>query len=373
MIYHPKNPLTKKPFWVLLQLVLLGIILLIHHCILGPKNTFKSPPSASRRYFSVMSYNVENLFDTVHDEGKEDYTFLPLKLKKELNISHYCEKQKPGFRKTECYELNWDFNTLRHKFLNLCEVIFQVHGKGPDILILQEVENLNVLKQWNEACLHKGEYVSFEIEEGDDPRGIDVAVVSRFPTRAPSRLIRWWKETTSTQVRPTRGFLHVRLLVFDKYPVDIIGVHLPSAAAPTAVREAALEQLSKLIQSIDSHVYWIIGGDFNINVFEDSEHRLVERYLEPLGLVSHKVGCHRCRGTHNYRKTWSFLDMLVFSPLFEGPPLKLNKSSITTPMWAKNQTRLSGRPRRFDPENPHEGVSDHLPIYAEVDVIAENP
>ena len=29
-----------------------------------------------------MTYNVENLFDTKHDEGKDDYTFLPLSFKR---------------------------------------------------------------------------------------------------------------------------------------------------------------------------------------------------------------------------------------------------------------------------------------------------
>ena len=37
--------------------------------------------SVSAKTISVMSYNVENLFDTVHDQGKEDYTYLPLSLK----------------------------------------------------------------------------------------------------------------------------------------------------------------------------------------------------------------------------------------------------------------------------------------------------
>ena len=30
---------------------------------------------------SLMTYNVENLFDTVHDEGKDDYAYLPLSVK----------------------------------------------------------------------------------------------------------------------------------------------------------------------------------------------------------------------------------------------------------------------------------------------------
>ena len=34
--------------------------------------------SSYRPSFSVMTYNLENLFDSLHDEGTNDYTFLPL-------------------------------------------------------------------------------------------------------------------------------------------------------------------------------------------------------------------------------------------------------------------------------------------------------
>ena len=31
---------------------------------------------------SLMTYNVENLFDTDHDPGKDDYAYLPLSVKR---------------------------------------------------------------------------------------------------------------------------------------------------------------------------------------------------------------------------------------------------------------------------------------------------
>ena len=39
---------------------------------------------------SVMAYNVENLFDTQHDPGTEDFTYLPLSQKQTPQIKTYC-------------------------------------------------------------------------------------------------------------------------------------------------------------------------------------------------------------------------------------------------------------------------------------------
>src|SRR5690606_36364286 len=41
---------------------------------------------------SVMAYNLENLFDTSHDEGKEDWTYLPLAFKcSSKQVQKYCQ------------------------------------------------------------------------------------------------------------------------------------------------------------------------------------------------------------------------------------------------------------------------------------------
>ncbi|MCO4755188.1 MAG: hypothetical protein KC478_11955, partial [Bacteriovoracaceae bacterium] len=41
---------------------------------------------------TLMSYNVQNLFDTTHDAGKDDYTYLPYKLKSQSpEIQNHCK------------------------------------------------------------------------------------------------------------------------------------------------------------------------------------------------------------------------------------------------------------------------------------------
>ena len=41
---------------------------------------------------SIMTFNVENLFDTAHDTGKKDYTFLPISKKKSKKHISGCKK-----------------------------------------------------------------------------------------------------------------------------------------------------------------------------------------------------------------------------------------------------------------------------------------
>ena len=49
-------------------------------------------PAASS--FSIMTYNVENLFDTLDDEGKDDKAYLPLAQKQSEEHVKACNKVK---------------------------------------------------------------------------------------------------------------------------------------------------------------------------------------------------------------------------------------------------------------------------------------
>ena len=87
---------------------------------------------AYKRTISLMTYNLENLFDTLHDEGKEDYTFLPL-IRKERDpvIRSFCYKiPNPKYR-SECFNLDWSAPVLLNKIRNLARIIKQSNnGRG---------------------------------------------------------------------------------------------------------------------------------------------------------------------------------------------------------------------------------------------------
>ncbi len=62
-----------------------------------------------------------------------------------------------------------------------------IRAVGADVIALQEVENLDVLKRFRSDRLKNDKYVYAMLVDGNDPRQIDVAVLSRHPiTRARS-------------------------------------------------------------------------------------------------------------------------------------------------------------------------------------------
>ena len=51
---------------------------------------------------SIMTYNVENLFDTLDDEGKDDKAYLPLAQKQSKDHIESCNKVKVQKWRNEC-------------------------------------------------------------------------------------------------------------------------------------------------------------------------------------------------------------------------------------------------------------------------------
>ncbi len=114
------------------------------------------PVFAQSRELVVASWNVENLFDTVDDPDNEhDDGYTPR-----------------GWA-------NWTVQRYQTKLDHLAEVIA---GIKPDILCLTEVENRRVLVDLSATLLKNHSYALPEIihREGDDVRGIDVAMLAKF-------------------------------------------------------------------------------------------------------------------------------------------------------------------------------------------------
>ncbi len=319
-----------------------------------------------------MSYNMENLFDTLPDLGTEDYTFLPLKFKGTPQHRLNCAKQDSLSRQKECLEGDWSDEKLNRKLDRLADVIQRINGgRGPDILVVVEVENLNVLKQLNRR-LKKSDYQTEVLIEGFDPRGIDIGVLSRFPQFEPAKLHRIAfkpkNEEDKVWMPRSRGILQVNLKLPSGDDLTVFGVHFPSQHNPTYWREQSIDSLNQLLAQLPENRMAVAGGDFNISAEEDFKTGLFRERLGQHWLVSHYIGCGDCAGTHNYRGRWSFLDAILFKKSF-GPEGKIswrvNEKSISVPRVSRYQFSPYGTPARFDELSPV-GVSDHLPIYGEI-------
>ena len=312
---------------------------------------------AEKNQFSFMAYNVENLFDTQHDPGKEDFTFLPLSLKNTQEVQAYCLKQSNSFRRKDCTFTDWTEPVLEAKLKGIAKAIFQVREQGPDILFLEEVENLSVLKRLNKDHLAKAGYITEVLIEGDDIRGIDVGMLSRFPIVGKPVLHKYREKT--------RGILEVKLKLPSGDVITTLGLHFPSQGNPTADRRLAVTKLKEVISGLGPKALVIAGGDGNITTEENRSAQLLEQ-LETMGILSHRFGCDKCVGTHNYQGRWDYLDWIfVSNELAHGKKYLVVKESISTPNRAEGQLQSNGLPNRFDID-AKTGITDHLPIFLDI-------
>ncbi len=316
----------------------------------------------NQKRISIMTYNVENLFDTLNDVGKNDETFLP-KLKKNKAIQKKCRQNRRRHWVKECLNTNWTKFKLEVKMKRLASVIKGYKSSGPDILILEEVENINVLNIFNNK--HLG-YKNVILLEGPDKRGIDVALLTKLDSvKKPKLHLQRFKsnsEQKNPSVTPTRGILEVFLKLPNNEILNVFGLHFPSQNSPTETRKQAIQLLNKLKSK--RNYLSIAGGDFNIT---QNESFLYKQDLSKTWDVSHLIGCKNCKGSNYYhrKRTWSFLDALLFSKNF-GKTWKIDKNSINVFNQIDVQNNQYGSPKKFNMGKDQTGVSDHWPVVGEI-------
>lgn len=326
---------------------------------------------------SVMTWNVENLFDTEHDPGKEDFAYLPLSVKRaHPEYLANCATIEVAAWRRECAENDWTPALLDEKLKRLSAVIQQIDkGRGPDILLLEEVENSQVIEQLN-ARLDKSAYQTRVLLEGWDARGIDTAVLSRLPQWDTPRLhavpYKALGNDDPARVSNTRGILEVRLLLPGGQKAAIFALHLPSGGAPGYLRQQAVSYLAQLKRELPADVLPIVGGDFNINAGEEQRHGYIANDLASTWAVSQLIGCDGCKGSYYYhaKREWSFFDMLLFPPQMTTAhgfnSWQVDPKSIRLVHQSPYQLNRWGTPARFDGARHAQGVSDHWPVYAEI-------
>lgn len=356
--------------------IFIAFLISLGGCVSAPK---VSLPRADR--ISVMTYNVENLFDLDDDPKTQDETFLPPRLKATAQIQNKCRVQNnSSYRLSECLEKQWTEPLLKRKLRRLADVVAQVNsGRGPDILIVQEIENRKVLEMWRDGYMKDMNYQTISHIDGPDERGIDTAVLSRLPLIDPPVLHEIDFSSLATQdnphPRPSRGILESHLRLPNGQTLTVYAVHLPSQGAPTPFRRQALKTLLGLIQKLKPEDQFIAGGDFNITAKEEWKEHLVGDMVAKDYVVSHLVGCKDCTGSIYYPrdKTWSFFDILFFPKAMAGggDTWQLDSKSIHLVNTSVFQVNRFGTPARFGSGKGSVGVSDHWPMYAELHLKSE--
>lgn len=203
---------------------------------------------ADAKPFTVMAYNTENFFDTIHDPASDDFTWLPMATKEDMaDHDEECQKIIGEFYIQQCLNLDWNKKIYKKKIQAVSRVIksFDASGRGPDVVILEEIENKKVLNDLVSLGFANSGYKHAILLEGDDSRGIDVAILSRYPVVRQKR----HPIIVNGEKLNTRGILEIELKV-NELKVVIFGNHWPSQQNPMAERMASAKLLNELAHAI---------------------------------------------------------------------------------------------------------------------------
>lgn len=336
---------------------LTGVILLTGAC------TADNQPDYS---VSIMTFNVENLFDTQHDAGKNDRTYLPAETKTDQEHIDQCNLIEVERWRDQCLFWDWNESIVTIKLAKIADAIKQVDGKGPDIIAFQEIENLGILERLRTEYLSELGYQPGVLIEGNDDRGIDVAFLTRLEiVGQPVLHDITFRDITEEREADTRGILQTDFRLPDGTRLTGYSVHFPAPYHPTELRVDAYNTLNDLVAQLPADRLVFAAGDFNTTSEEDDREELLAQYAEPGWHIAHEY-CEGCPGTSYYgpRDQWSFLDMILVSkalPLGMQNGWWFDSGSVFLANKQKDQALSNNTPARFElPEAT--GLSDHWPL-----------
>ncbi len=311
----------------------------------------------------IISYNVENIFDAV-DDGSE------------------YDEYDPG-------KGNWDESLYNTRLVNLSEVIKTSCRGGPDIIALQEIENVHVADDLVKLYLKGMGYTSIVVTE-KEKSAVQIGIISRM-------------EFTSVMVHEVsmegtgggRPILEVSIKT-DAGTLFLFNNHWKSRLGGSEKTEILRRQSAFIIRrrmkeiiSFDSAADIIILGDLNENYDEyfqaEKAYRTAlmpissglcpETTTDVLFLTDEKLSLsretasfllytpwtayHGRKGTYYFHGKWETIDHVILSYglteksgyLFSGfsiPELSFLLTADQTPFrWSKTEKA---------------GYSDHLPV-----------
>lgn len=297
------------------KLVLFSIVLFLF-------SSFGIAQEKQYQVFGVAFYNLENLFDTINNNGKYDLEFSP-----------------QGARQ-------WNGDKYKSKLKNLSYAISQMTSKvtpmGPAIIGVSEIENKSVLDDLVKTDALKPWHLQVVHHDSPDLRGVDVALLynPRF-----FKVLNVTNHTLSIPGEPrfkTRDQMCVTgLLAGEK--VSVIVNHWPSRLggqeASSYKREAAAALSKHIADSLladDPNQGIIIMGDLNDDPMDKSVAKVLDAKkkkedVQPGGFYNPWWSLlDKGIGTLAYKGQWNLFDQIVISDYFLGK----DKSKLT---FFKNQ------------------------------------
>lgn len=359
------------------------------------------PAVAAARPFMVVVYNVENLVDA---DGR----------------THFDDYRPPHY--TPAHALT--------KLQNIARVVARFEGgRGPDILLLQEIETdftPSAARPDYDAILRR--YADLTIEDMLGPRfdaaiadlpaeallakafadrglagyrivAADVLAAPGTRPLAQKCVVFTRFPVLAARVHPTtdaRAVLEVKVDV-DGAPLYLFDNHWKAGADDPAAERIRLANARTLrtrldeILAADPHADVIIGGDFNSEYSQNRRHRrtMPETGLnDVLGSQGNELSVRGPKTLYNlwyelpaaergsdwYRGAWgTLMQLMITRGLYDYRGVQYVDDSFGVARLAGLNMDAQGRPLRWSFDGPAgAGFSDHFPLYAKFVTVRDN-
>lgn len=310
---------------------------------------------------TVMAYNAENFFDAADD---------------------------PRYPNADNAEVINTPEWVAAKAAALARVVSRYDGgKGPDVLILSEVESQAALDAIRNALPNGAAYVTAAFFDADpgrpapkpDRRGIDVALLSKLPAVAGAPAQSHPVDLTGEAAcrdddgtpGSTRDIIEATLQLPDGRALTVFGAHMPSGRNPIACRIATADRLESLASALPSDRVVVAAGDFNFNCAPNEQTSLRQRLIKWSVPPQTDNGC-RGQGSQWFGRdrTWSFLDVIAQREMGGAVPWQVDQRTFHTVLTDMEQLVFDNnaqllRPKSFrfnETTGRGSGTSDHWPV-----------
>lgn len=298
-----------------------------------PKIETPSPSDVNN--FSIVTWNIENLFLKVPEKMPE----------KQMELTN---EEQMKLTNTQLIDLGFIRTPIKPEKQQKA-VAAGLKILNGDIVALQEVNDMEDLDNYQKKQLGKDAYPYSFLAEGNDGRGIDVALLSKFPIKK----VYSYRDRTfpiPEQKEPghfSRDLMEAIVQITPAFPIKIFVTHSKSQIGGTKAdrqREGEAREIARIIKKhldADPNALLALAGDFNDEP-ESPSIKLLKEGLVPLQDPTVREGMGKEPTHHNEKFGDSRFDYILVSPAL----MKLyNKGSATV----------------MHTETTHAG-SDHDPI-----------
>lgn len=321
-------------------------------------------PAGAQKYavYGVAFYNLENLFDTINNNGKYDLEFSP-----------------QGDRK-------WDGRKYKSKINHMAYAISQLTTsttpEGPAVIGVSEIENRSVLEDLVAAEPIRDRGMKVIHHDSPDARGVDVGLLYNPKFFRPLKVTNHTLRIKELPRFKTRDQMCVVGLLGDSKKgyarVAIIVNHWPSRRGgekeSSWLREAAAslsKEIADSLYAVDPKMGVIIMGDLNDDPFNKSVSqtlgavRDIKKISRPGYFNPFWEKLDRGIGSYIYRGGWNLFDQIIVnSNLVDGVcGVKYMGAEVWNKQFLLQQEgQYKGYPlRTFSSGAWTDGYSDHLP------------